>query len=131
MKSIVLFDGDCHFCNKSVQFIVKRDPQENFSFASLQGPTGERLKRKYAIPSSSDSFILIENDQIYEASTAALRVAKQLKGIWKCSYISIIVPRPIRDAVYRFIANNRRRLFGKEGACPVPTPEMRKRMLDK
>lgn len=130
MKSIVLFDGDCHFCNKSVQFIVKRDPQAIFSFASLQGPTGERLKKEYEIPSSSDSFILIENNQVYEASKAALRVAKQLKGIWKFIYIGIIVPRPIRDAVYRLIARNRRKLFGKEGACPIPTPEMRKRMLE-
>lgn len=130
MKSIILFDGDCHFCNKSVQFIIKRDPKAIFSFASLQGPTGERLKKEYELPSSSDSFILIENGQMYEESTAALRVAKQLKGIWKLTFIGIIVPTPIRNGVYRLIANNRRKLFGKEGACPIPTPEMKKRMLE-
>src|SRR5699024_10195442 len=128
--SIILFDGDCHFCNKSVQFIIKRDPKAIFSFASLQGPTGERLKKEYELPSSSDSFILIENGQMYEESTAALRVAKQLKGMWKLSYVGIIVPKPMRDVVYRLIANNRRKLFGKKGTCPIPTQEMRKRLLD-
>ncbi|HLR15685.1 MAG TPA: DCC1-like thiol-disulfide oxidoreductase family protein [Bacillota bacterium] len=130
MESIILFDGDCHFCNKSVQFIIKRDPKAIFSFAPLQGPTGERLKKEYELPSSSDSFILIENGHMYEESTAALRVAKQLKGMWKLSYVGIIIPKPIRNGVYRIIANNRRKLLRKEGPCPIPTPEMKNRMLE-
>ncbi len=130
MGAIVLFDGDCHFCNKSVQFIIKRDPTAIFSFASLDGRIGERLRKEYELPSSSDSFILIENGRLYDESTAGLRVAKRLKGLWKILYIGIVIPKPIRDAVYRVIANNRTKLFGKKGACPIPTPEMRKRMLD-
>lgn len=130
MGAIVLFDGDCHFCNRSVQFIIKRDPKVIFSFASLDGKVGKELQEKYEIPSSSDSFILIENGQMYDESTAGLRVAKQLRGLWKFLYIGIVIPKPIRDAVYRVIANNRMRWFGKEGACPIPTPDMRKRMLD-
>lgn len=130
MGSIVLFDGECHFCNKSVQFIIKRDPTEIFSFASLNGATGEKLKEQYDIPASSDSFILIENGRMYDESTAGLRVAKQLRGLWKLLYVGIIIPKPIRNAVYRVIARNRLKWFGKDGACPIPTPEMRKRMLD-
>lgn len=130
MDSIVLFDGECHFCNKSVQFIIKRDKDAIFSFASLQGPVGRELGKKYDFPPSSDSFILIEDGRMYEESTAALRVAKQLNGFWKLLYGFIIIPKPLRNLVYRFVANNRMKWFGNSDACPIPTPEMRKRMLD-
>lgn len=130
MDAIVLFDGECHFCNKSVQFIIKRDPEATFSFASLQGPVGRELGETYSFPPSSDSFILIEQGRMYEESTAALRVAKRLNGLWKLFYVCIIIPKPLRDLVYRFVANNRMKWFGSSDACPIPTPKMRERMLD-
>ncbi len=130
MESVVLFDGECHFCNKSVQFIIKRDKGAVFSFASLQGPVGRKLGKMYNYLPSLDSFILIEQGRLYDESTAALRVVKQLNGFWKLLYIGILIPKAFRDPIYRWIARNRTKWFGNRDSCPIPTPEMRKRMLD-
>ncbi|GAE32202.1 thiol-disulfide oxidoreductase DCC family protein [Alkalihalobacillus hemicellulosilyticus] len=129
MKRIVLIDGDCHICNQSVQFIIKRDPDAQFQFASLQSELGQQLLTNHKISSSTNSMVLIENNRHYLRSTAVLRICKQLKGLWKLSYIAIIFPRILRDAVYRIVANNRYKWFGKKDQCPIPTPEMQKRFL--
>lgn len=128
MSGIVLFDGDCTFCNRSVQFIFKRDPKAFFQFAPLNSTIGTKLKQKHHIPSDIDSLILIENNRWYAKSTAALRISKQLNGFWKCAFLLIIIPKPVRDFIYDLIAKNRNRLFQNK-ACPLPSPELRKRFL--
>lgn len=100
LEQIILFDGDCNFCNGSVQFILKRDPQGLFKFASLQSDIGLQLKEQYGISPTEDSFILIKDERYLSKSTAALHVAKQLTGGWPLFYSLIIVPRPIRDFFY-------------------------------
>lgn len=126
---IILFDGHCHFCSSTVQFIVKRDPNAHFKFAPLQSDVGKKLKKALHIPASDDSFILIQQNQHDTQSTAALKVAKYLSGGWKLFYIFIIIPRPIRNFIYRIIAKNRYKWFGKRDACFIPTEEIRQRFL--
>lgn len=130
MKRIVLFDGDCLFCDASVQFIIKRDPYEHFYFTSLQSEKGQQLKQRYGIPVDEDSVVLIEGKKFYTKSSAALRIAKKLDGLWHLLFLLILVPRPIRDGVYRYVAKNRYKWFGqKQDSCTLPSPEMRKRFL--
>jgi predicted DCC family thiol-disulfide oxidoreductase YuxK len=127
--AIVLFDGECNFCDASVQFILKRDPQANFKFTSLQSDKGMELLKKYNVPIEIDSLVLIDEEQYFTQSTAALKIAKKLTGPWKLFYIAIIVPMPFRDFIYRWIAKNRYKWFGKKQQCMLPTPDQRKRFL--
>ena len=130
MKRIVLFDGDCNFCDASVQFIIKRDPYAHFYFTSLQSEKGHQLKKQYDIGEDEDSVVLIEKGKAYTQSSAALRIAKKLDGLWHLFFLFILVPRPVRDSLYNYVAKNRYRWFGKkEDACALPSPEMRKRFL--
>jgi predicted DCC family thiol-disulfide oxidoreductase YuxK len=128
---IVLFDGVCNLCNSSVQFIIKKDKQKQFRFASLQGEGGQKLLKKFKLPATDlNSFILIEGDHFYSRSTGALRMLKKLGGGWKLFYAFIIIPTFIRDAVYNFIARNRYKWFGKRNECWIPTPELKERFLE-
>ena len=127
---IVLFDGVCNLCNGSVQFLIKRDPQARLRFASLQSETGQKLQADFGMdPQALDSVILVDGDRWYKESDAALRIARNLPGAWKLLTAFRIVPRPLRDAVYRLIARNRYRWFGKSETCWLPTPELRGRFL--
>ncbi|QDP41992.1 thiol-disulfide oxidoreductase DCC family protein [Radiobacillus deserti] len=129
MERIILFDGECNFCDKSVQFVMKRDPNAQFKFASLQSEIGQELLRKYNAPTDMDSFVLIENKSCYFQSSAALRVCKHLKGLWKIAYCFLIIPKPVRDFFYGIIAKNRYKWFGKRDSCRIPSPEERERFL--
>lgn len=129
IKQIILFDGECNFCDRSVQFIIKRDPQAVFNFASLQSETGKELLASHLIPEDNDSIVLISGERAYQKSTATLQIAKQLKGLWKLCYIFIILPRPIRDFFYDKFAKNRYKWFGRKDNCAIPSPEIRKRFL--
>lgn len=130
MNPVILFDGECNFCDSSVQFIIKRDPKGLFHFASLQSPTGQELLKNYQVPKDIDSIVLLDNNKAYYKSAAALRICRHLKGAWKLFYVFNIVPRFIRDTGYDFIARNRYKWFGKkEESCMLPTQNMRKRFL--
>ena len=125
----MLFDGECNFCDASVQFILKRDPKGVFKFASLQSEVGQQLLKEYDVPNNMDSIVLIDSDGYYTKSTAALKIARQLTDFWKYVYIFIIVPKFVRDIVYNIIAKNRYKWFGKKEACMLPTAEQRDRFL--
>lgn len=129
---IVLFDGVCNLCNASVQFIIDRDPRAELRFASLQSGPAAKLFEEHGMKAPEgdpDSILLVEDGKIYERSTAALRIARRMSGLWSVLYAFIVVPRPIRDFVYKIIARNRYRWFGKSEMCRVPTPELRARFL--
>nr|WP_026690407.1 DCC1-like thiol-disulfide oxidoreductase family protein [Alteribacter aurantiacus] len=132
MGKVILFDGECNFCDGSVQFMIPRDPRRVFSFASLQSEEGQALLKKYDVPRGVDSMILIDEDQeeFHMRSGAALRIARELTRPWNLAYPLIIIPYPIRDSVYNLIARNRLNWFGKREACRMPTPEERERFLD-
>lgn len=130
MSMIILFDGVCNFCNSSINFVIENDKRNLFKFAPLQSEIGQKLLAEHNIDSvETDSVILIENDKAYTHSTAALRISKNLGGIWSLGYIFIIVPKFIRDFFYKLFAKNRYRLFGKKDACMMPTPEIRAKFL--
>ncbi len=129
MKRILLFDGECNFCDQSVQFIIKRDKKALYSFASLQSEVGQQLIKTYHVPVHLDSLILIENDSYYVMSAAALRICRHLSGGWKLASLFWLIPRPLRDVLYKIIAKNRYKWFGKKKACILPTPEIKERFL--
>jgi len=130
MEAIVLFDGVCNLCNASVRFIIKRDRKSRFKFASLQSEYAASLFRRLNFDARGvDSIVLFEEGNFYVQSTAALKIARHLDGLWKMLYAFIIVPAFIRNAVYDFIARNRYKWFGKKDYCELPTPEMKGRFL--
>ena len=128
--AIVLFDGVCHLCSHSVNFIIRRDRRRHFQFAPLQSPVGrELLGQHHLSPSELDTLVLIEGGKAHTRSTAVLRVAKQLSGLWPLAYMLIVVPKWLRDAAYAVVAKNRYQWFGKRDACLMPTAEVRERFL--
>ncbi|QOR65207.1 thiol-disulfide oxidoreductase DCC family protein [Cytobacillus suaedae] len=129
MQRIILFDGECNFCDQSVQFIIKRDSKGYFKFTSLQSEIGIELLNKFNAPKDIDSFVLIEDNRCYFKSSAALRVCKKLRGAWKILYVFLVLPKTFRDFFYEIIAKNRYKWFGKKESCRIPSPEERKRFL--
>jgi len=130
-QSIILFDGVCNLCNAAVQFVIKRDRKNQFLFASLQSETGKLLLKQFNLDKNEmNSIILIENEKAYQRSTAALKVAKKLDGLWFLLYAFIIVPKFIRDGVYNLISKNRYSWFGRKDECMIPTPELKAKFLN-
>jgi predicted DCC family thiol-disulfide oxidoreductase YuxK len=128
---IILFDGICNLCNRSIQVIIKNDHKKLFRFASLQGKLGQEVLKKHQLSGDQlHSFILLEGDNIFTKSTGALRIFRELRGGWKLLYGFMIIPRFIRDAVYHFVSRNRYKWYGKRDECMVPTPELKERFLD-
>jgi predicted DCC family thiol-disulfide oxidoreductase YuxK len=135
MAPVVLFDGVCNLCTGSVLFIIRRDPRGVFRFAALQSPAAAALLKDAPVRSGPlpDSIVLVEGDgaaRVSTQSTAALRIARRLRFPWPVLYALIVIPRPIRDWVYDFIAARRYRWFGKRDSCMMPTPELRARFLE-
>lgn len=129
MGGIILFDGVCNFCDRSVQFIIKYDQSAYFQFASIQSDVGQTLLAQYGVPENIDSVILIEHGKAYFESTAALKICKRLDSFRPVCYIFILFPPSIRNIMYRMFAKNRYRLFGQNEKCLLPTPSQRKRFL--
>lgn len=128
---VLLFDGVCNLCNRSVQFVIKKDRKRIFRFASLQSELGMHVMQQYGLPVSDlNSFLLLENGKLYTKSTAALRLTRKLGGGWPLLYAFMIVPKFIRDGIYSWIARNRYKWFGKRDACWLPTPELKTLFLD-
>ena len=130
MPALILFDGLCNFCNGAVNFVIERDKAGYFKFAPLQSSIGEDTRDEYGIDeSSTDSIVLVEDGRAYTNSSAALKVARRLDGLWPVFYALIIIPRPLRDLEYKLFAKYRYKLFGRQDACIIPTPEVRARFL--
>ena len=127
---ILLFDGHCNLCNAWVQYVVKRDPSSTIRFASLQSGAGRRLLEEHKIDVNYiDSLVLFEEGRFSMSSNAALRTFSYLDGWQKHVIILAVVPRSLRDLIYRFIAKNRYKWFGRREQCMVPTVELSKRFL--
>ena len=127
---ILLFDGVCNLCNSAVQFVIKRDSKNILRFAALQSEVGQQLLTHFDLPKDDIfSVILVEDGNVFMRSSAALRMYKNMGGVWSLLYFFIIVPRPLRDAVYNFIAKNRYKWFGEKESCMIPTPELQSRFL--
>ncbi|KPJ91257.1 MAG: hypothetical protein AMJ55_12140 [Gammaproteobacteria bacterium SG8_15] len=130
-QPVILFDGICRFCHASVQFVIKRDNRSRFWFCPLQSRKGQQLAKQFGIENIDlTSMILIENNSVYRKSSAALRIARQLKMPWPLLYVFMIVPPFLRNAVYDFIGNHRYQWFGKFETCWIPDDETRERFLE-
>ena len=127
---ILLFDGVCNLCDGFVQWVIRRDTESIFRFASLQSDIGQQLLRQHGLDTSQlGTVVLVDGDQAYTHSDVALQIAHQLGGIWSFFYIFKIIPPFIRNGIYNWIARNRYRWFGEKAQCMVPTPELRSRFL--
>ncbi len=130
-KSIIMFDGVCNLCNSAINFIIERDKINQFLFASLQSDAAQDILLHFKQKNYDfDSVILIENGKIYEKSTAILKIFRQLNGLWKYSYVFIIIPKFIRDFIYSIIAQYRYQWFGKKETCMIPTKALKVKFLE-
>jgi len=128
---IVLFDGVCNLCNNSVNLIISFDKKSKFKFASLQSAIGKDLANQYDIDASLlEGLIFITPQKAYTKSSAALQIARRLDGLWFLLFPLYMIPKPIRDIVYDYVARNRYRWFGKSETCRIPTPELKSRFLE-
>ncbi len=124
---ILFFDGVCGLCNRFVDLLLKTDNQDLYRFAPLQGETASnKLGRQ---DGDLQSFLLLDQEKILEQSDAVLLVLRRLGGAWPLIGLLYVFPRPVRDLVYRFVARNRYRWFGKRDVCRLPTPEEQDRFL--
>jgi predicted DCC family thiol-disulfide oxidoreductase YuxK len=127
--NIIVFDGVCNFCNRIVQIIIRQDPSAQIHFAAQQSEAGEKLMKDLAIKESSNSVLFVKDGLVYYQSDAVIEIAKLLKG-WPIIFkYGIIVPRFLRNTIYKLIASNRYAIFGKQDQCMVPKDEERGRFL--
>ncbi|NVK85086.1 MAG: DUF393 domain-containing protein [Cytophagia bacterium] len=130
-QDILLFDGVCNLCNNSVNFIIDHDPKGHFKFAALQSEFGQKkLKELGYNQEDFDSLVLLSGDKVFKKSSAALRIAKRLTGLYPLLYVFIIIPPFIRHAGYDLVAKNRYKWWGKRDSCRMPTPELRARFVE-
>lgn len=127
-QSIVFFDGVCGLCNAAVDVLLRADRRKALLFAPLQGETA-RQRLSTAPDAAFDTIILLDAHGRHERSDAALRICQHLGGLWRLWLVFWLIPRPVRDSVYGFIARNRYAWFGQKAACRLPTPAERERFL--
>ena len=134
---IILYDGVCGLCNRLVKFLLKHDKDGRLRFASLQSEFAEKVLRRHGFDAKDlDTVHVVENydqpgERVLQRSDAILRAGRELGGFWgRSSSVAKVVPRSIRDLVYRFVATNRYRVFGKYDSCMLPDPNQRSRFLD-
>lgn len=128
--ALIFFDGVCNLCNHSVQFVIKRDDKDYFRFAALQNEIAAQKLSDFDFKGEDlKTIILLQDGKVYLRSTAALRIARQLSGGWPLLYGLMVIPAFIRDFVYKLIAGNRYRIWGKTESCMVPVPELKAKFL--
>ncbi len=133
-KPIIVFDGMCVLCTANAQFVLKHDQTAKFRLAAMQGEVGAELMRQAGLdPLDPQSFILLDaaadGGQVWMSSDAVLHMWAELGWPWRAGVIFKLVPRLIRDPIYRLIARNRYKWFGKRDSCWVPSPEQKRRIL--
>ncbi|AFL84473.1 hypothetical protein Belba_1886 [Belliella baltica DSM 15883] len=128
--NLVLFDGVCNLCNQAVDFIIRKDKRDKFKVGALQDSEVKEILKDYTIDENYlDSLVLIQGDQVFYKSSAALRIAKDLGGVWQIFYIGILLPEAFRDNIYDWIGRNRYKWFGKKETCRLPTSDEKKKFI--
>jgi predicted DCC family thiol-disulfide oxidoreductase YuxK len=129
-RPIIVFDAECLLCSANAQFILNHDRRGRFLLASMQGEAGSALYRRFGIdPADPDTLIVVEGDRALRDSDAILAIWAGLGWPWRAGAMFRLVPRLLRDPVYRWVARNRYRLFGRRNTCWLPDPAFRDRML--
>lgn len=130
MFPVLLFDGECNLCNKSVQWVLKRDAAGAFRFASLQSEVGQALLERHGLSTLSyDSVVLVDEHKAFTHSDAVLELLRRLGGFWAVFSVLTAFPKSVRDPLYNFIARNRYRWFGRTDQCLLPEPGWKSRFL--
>nr|WP_236838800.1 thiol-disulfide oxidoreductase DCC family protein [Caldalkalibacillus salinus] len=126
-----MYDGVCNLCNSAVQFVLKRDKHDRFMYASLQSEAGQYLIRQYGLSDRQlNTFIYIDHEGYEIQSSAALRVLYGFGGTWRVlATVGGIVPRFVRDFIYRFVARNRYRWFGQQDTCMLPSANVQRKFV--
>ena len=126
---MLVYDGTCGFCSRSVRFILRHERRHDLSFVTRNSELGKGLRRTHGLE-SVESMLWIEGGQVFAESGAVMKAAGYLGGWWRrLAVLGSFCPSFILNVVYKFIAKNRRRLSSKAAACLVPSPEQRKRFL--
>ncbi|MFC5626947.1 thiol-disulfide oxidoreductase DCC family protein [Algoriphagus winogradskyi] len=129
-KSIIFFDGVCNLCNTSIDFVIQRDNKDHFLVGALQEDLSRQILSKFEVREDYlDSIVLLEKGEIYYKSTAALKIARNLSGLWPALYALILIPKFLRDPIYDWIGANRYRWFGKKNTCRLASPEEKAKFL--
>ena len=129
-ERLILFDGVCNWCNAWVSVTIARDPDRQFKFGMLQSEQAQRILHDLNLPATDyQTFLLLEEGHVYTKSTAALRVIRQLSRWWPLYYVCVLVPAPIRDVVYDFVARHRYQWMSRSATCRVPTQAERERFV--
>ena len=127
---VILFDGVCNLCCGWVQFLIRHDKKSKFRFASIQSAIGQSMLNSVGISNKIlESVVYLKGSVYFRESSAVLEILNDIGGIWKLFSVFKLIPKPIRDGIYRFIARKRNRYFGKRTTCYLPTPENQKRFL--
>lgn len=131
-KDLVLFDGVCNLCQRSVLFIIRHDSAGHFQFCALQSRAAQKILDEYeSAEDALASLLLLSNGELYIRSRAALRIARHLDGLWPAFYYLFFwVPKFVADPVYNFVGKRRYKWFGKKEACWVPAAELRQRFIN-
>ena len=127
-KYLVMFDGYCNLCNGAVRFVLERDPRSRFYFAPLDSDIAAHILEAHPV-SDRDSLILYHDGKVYDRSSAVLRIAGKLRGLWPVFVVFLALPKILRDALYKWIARNRYRWFGRRETCMVPDVDYSDRFL--
>lgn len=127
---IIVFDAECILCSANAQFVLRHDRARRFRLASMQNAVGAALYRRFGIdPANPESMIIVDGDRLLKDSDAVLAIYAGLGWPWKALSLLRFIPRALRDPVYRWLARNRYRLFGRRDACWIPAPEDADRVL--
>lgn len=124
-KGIIVFDGYCVLCNKTVKFLIKIDKRKELLFTTLTSKLGQEITGE--IPPGKESIVFVEEEQKFTKSDAVLRVLQAVGMPWSLLTILRIIPKFIRDSIYMLIANNRYKIFGKKDECMIPDKNVRDR----
>ena len=134
-KAIVLYDGVCGLCNRGVQFLVKRDSRDRLQFASLQSDFAAALLRQHGLDHEDlDTVYAVlnygkPNETLLAKGDAVLFFATAIGGIWNIVRVGRIVPRPVRNWLYDFIARHRYQVFGRSESCMLPNPKQKHKFI--
>ena len=129
MQRIIFFDGICLLCNGFVNYVFNNDKKHQFKYSPIQSKTALNLLSQSDL--NLDSIVYFEGNKTYKKSTAVLRIMFQLGGVWQILSVTLaIIPTPIRDFIYNFVAKNRYKIFGKSKTCRLPSIEEKQYFLD-
>lgn len=127
---LIVFDGNCVLCSANAQFVLRHDRRRRFRLTTAQGELGQSLYRHFGLSTAhNETMLVLDRGKLLTQSEAALAIAGGLGWPWRAAVLARVVPRTLRDGMYRLIARNRFRLFGRRAICWTPAPDDRDRIL--